>query len=55
MDKEKMREICKKMMGLKEYRNKVIQTQQFLETCKLIDKKGLEDRKMETLQYIKKA
>lgn len=58
MDKEKLEKLqknYKRIMALKKYRDQVIQTKMFVGVCNLIDKHGLEDRKMETLQKIKKG
>ena len=42
-------------MDLKKYRDQVIQNRMFVGVCNLIDKHGLEDRKMEYLIRIKRA
>ena len=58
MDKEKLEKLqknYKRIIALKKYRDQVIQERFFLGVCNLIDKKGLEDRKIETLERIKKA
>lgn len=58
MDKEKLEKLqknYKRIMALKKYRDEVIRTRIFVGVCNLIDKHGLEDRKMEILQRIKKA
>ena len=51
---EKIQKNYKRIMALKKYRDQTIQNTMFVGVCNLIDKYGLEDRKMEYLQRIKK-